>query len=146
MAAFSQKSTDSDGGQRGFSLIELMVVVAIIAILASIALVAFPPYVARTQLTSALADIAPGKTFIEASIYDGRPASIIGAEFIGRAQYYHCSDVSAELSDSGVGFITCTVKGNGAVNGKELTLNRSSEGVWTCDASAFDSWYRPPGC
>lgn len=132
--------------QRGFNLIELMIVVAIISILAMIALVAFPPYVTRAQLTSALADIAPGKTLVEASIYDGHPANVVTPDFLGASQKQHCSAVSAELSDAGVGFITCTVKGNAAVDGRPLTLNRSAEGNWTCDGSAFDVWYRPRGC
>jgi len=141
-----QKTIRGGNFQRGFNFIELMIVVAIISILAAIALVAFPPYVARAQLTSALADIAPGKTLVEASIYDGHPASVVTPEFLGAAQKQHCSAVSAELSDSGVGFITCTVKGNAAVVGRDLTLNRSAEGIWMCDGSAFDAWYRPRGC
>lgn len=132
--------------QKGFTLIELMIVVAIIGILAAIATVAFQPYVARTQLTAALADISPGKMLVETVVYENRSASLVTPEFIGGAQNAHCSNVEAELSDSGVGHISCTLKGHSALDGKDLILRRSAEGIWSCDGSAFEARYRPTGC
>ncbi|ENE2730883.1 TPA: pilin [Stenotrophomonas maltophilia] len=132
--------------QKGFTLIELMIVVAIIGILAAIATVAFQPYIIRTQLTAALADISPGKMLVETVVYENRSASLVTPEFIGGAQNAHCSNVEAELSDSGVGHISCTLKGHSALEGKDLILRRSAEGIWSCDGSAFEARYRPTGC
>ncbi|KUO99294.1 fimbrial protein [Stenotrophomonas maltophilia] len=132
--------------QKGFTLIELMIVVAIIGILATIATVAFQPYIIRTQLTAALADISPGKMLVETVVYENRSASLVTPEFIGGAQNAHCSNVEAELSDSGVGHISCTLKGHSALEGKDLILRRSAEGIWSCDGSAFEARYRPTGC
>ena len=64
----------------------------------------------------------------------------------GGAQNAHCSNVEAELSDSGVGHISCTLKGHSALDGKDLILRRSAEGIWSCDGSAFEARYRPTGC
>ncbi|HDS1546089.1 MULTISPECIES: pilin [Stenotrophomonas] len=132
--------------QKGFTLIELMIVVAIIAILAAIGTVVFQPYIIRTQLTAALADISPGKMLVETVVYENRSASLVTPEFIGGAQNAHCSNVEAELSESGVGHISCTLKGHSALEGKDLILRRSAEGIWSCDGSAFEARYRPTGC
>lgn len=132
--------------QSGLTLVELMIVVAIIAILASLALPLYQDYVARTQIAAALAEMRPGKTTIESTIADGRDASLVDANYVGLKASARCPEISAELSSMYAAKIECEVAGNAKVSGKTLALNRSSDGVWTCDASAFDARHRPYGC
>ena len=58
--------------QKGFTLIELMIVVAIIGILAAIAIPQYQTYTAKSQVTRAVSEAAGLKTALDTCILDGK--------------------------------------------------------------------------
>lgn len=66
--------------QKGFTLIELMIVVAIIGILAAIAIPAYQDYTARSQLSEGVSLAGGMKTQIADSLQEGTCTSSISAE------------------------------------------------------------------
>ena len=143
--------------QAGFTLIELMIVIAIIGILAAIAIPAYQDYIARSQMTSALAEVSPAKTQYEAELNANGAAGTYSITHMGLDASNagtRCTTVTvnAPAADgSATPGIACTVGGTPAVAGAIINLNRSATGAWTCvvntgGAGAWKSSFMPTGC
>ena len=133
--------------QKGFTLIELMIVVAIIGILAAIALPAYQDYTVRSRV-SELAVMASGMkaTVGEniANLGSVTTGSCAGVTNIATAT----TNTASSTCDDGTGVIAIT--GTSAAKGVVLTYTptQNSDGVitWRCTSSSDNFKYVPSEC
>lgn len=111
--------------QKGFSLIELMVVVVIVGILTSITLPAYQDYVTRGKVVQATAGLADGRIKIEQFFQDYRDYSSAGAG--PGAPVPHATEYFVfSLSNLNTTHYTITATGQGSVSGFVYTIDQDN--------------------
>lgn len=137
--------------QKGFTLIELMIVVAIIAILAAIALPAYQDYTIRSRVTELAVMASSFKTTVAENIANNGGAIPADA----------CAGVGATAATTNMASIECTPESGAIIvtgdetrtKGTVLTYTPtvgdedSAVGTtWTCEGSGSQSKYYPAEC
>nr|CAA36619.1 fimA [Dichelobacter nodosus] len=150
--------------QKGFTLIELMIVVAIIGILAAIAIPQYQNYIARSQVSRVMSETGQMRTAIETCLLDGKEGKdcFIGwttSNLLAAAGGSTTNNATAEdpgqgglnityaLGSTAENKIEATFGQNAAatLHGKKLTWTRSPEATWSCSTDV-DEKFKPTGC
>ena len=139
--------------QKGFTLIELMIVVAIIGILAAIAIPQYQNYIARSQVSRAMSETGAIKTAVETCLLEGKTTIGVGATDcqLGSTDstLFNLTSPTTGLTETQV--ITGTFANGGGKNAATTlgtsTMNwaRDANGSWRC-YTTVDAKYRPSSC
>ena len=138
--------------QKGFTLIELMIVVAIIGILAAIALPAYQDYTARSQMAEALSLASGARTAVtEFWTTEGKFPSTNASAGLAGASDITGNYVASVNVGTTPGQIIATMESTGVasgIGGTTLTLSAVTTAgsiEWVCKGSA-DNKLLPSNC
>ena len=147
--------------QKGFTLIELMIVVAIIGILAAVALPAYQDYTVRAKVSEIILAGSSGKTAVAEAVQSNGgfpptasdPVATQSSKFVAGVTYI------STVSTAGTVIAVATavepkLTGTGVQFAGVLNAANNGQVVWTCTAAAvtgsvtvlMDAKYLPASC
>ncbi|MGE6361417.1 pilin [Psychrobacter glacincola] len=147
--------------QKGFTLIELMIVVAIIGILAAIAIPQYQNYISKSQVSRVVSETGAMKTAIETCLLDGKTAATCNIGWTKSNLLAATATTDATAAATGqtglvIGWpaaatdsatITGTFGDSAAqiLKDSKVQWTRTPEGTWTCKSNVATK-FAAAGC
>ncbi len=140
--------------QKGFTLIELMIVIAIIGILAAIAIPAYQDYTVRAKVSEGISLAGAAKLAV-AETYDSTGGYVADNNAYGLPDAVSITGANvASVSVSSTGVITINyaasgVGGSPTANSTNITIDPTAAAgsmEWDCTGGTTASKYRPANC
>jgi type IV pilus assembly protein PilA len=139
--------------RKGFTLIELMIVIAIIALLASLGLPMYQDYTVRAKVTEFILVAGPAKIAVTAAVQVANEMPSALALDAQSTQYVDSVAYARDAANAKIGTITVTAKEQPRIGGKKLelkaTLADTGQLSWSCGPAAtdgIDAKYLPASC
>lgn len=139
--------------QKGFTLIELMIVIAIVGILAAVALPAYQDYTARAQMSEALT-LAEGQKAAVVEYYSDNGTfpntnASAGIASTIKGKYVKSVEVKGDATSASITSTMNSTGVNNDIKGKTLVLvgkQNSGSFSWECKKGTVDDKFLPSSC
>ena len=139
--------------QKGFTLIELMIVVAIIGILAAVAIPAYQDYTVRARVAEAMSLASAAKTTVAENAASA--AADLAEGYTAPAATENVTSIAIDSDNGQITATTTAAAGDGTVifvptdnAGAALAAGTPPAGriSWDCSGGTLASEYRPSQC
>ena len=134
--------------RKGFTLIELIILVVIISILAAIAISIYRTYISKSQVSSGLAEIVSVRNGYDVKVSEGEAITGLAQIGLSSISSIRCSELSITsflISGAATNAIVCKLIGTSMISGKYIALNRLTSGGRIC-VTNIDASLRPKEC